>query len=390
MMRTIIFSGKGGVGKTSVSMATAIRAAKDGHRTILMSVDSAHSVGDALDMRLGPEIVNVAPNLDVLELDILHEMRTRWSAISDYVAEFMVSQGIDDISADEMAIFPGMEMVAALFHMLRFRDDGLYDVVIIDTAPTGETLRLLSFPDVSDLYIDKIYGLFRKVVSLARYTVGKIMNLPIPSKAFMADMEGIKQNMERVKGILEDHEQTTIRLVLTPERMSIAETRRAYTYLCLYNKTVECLVVNKIYPDSADSPFMAERLEVQERNLAEIRQSFAPLKVLEAQMLPGEPLGLEMHERLASMIYGDEDAVGVYVTENPMFFDTVDGEDLLHIKMPFVDKGEIELFKTRDNSIIIQTGDHRRTVSLPLSLRDSEMMGAEFNDHGLVVRFRRD
>lgn len=389
-MRTIIFNGKGGVGKTSVSMATARRAAQMGYKTIILSVDSAHSLGDSLGVRLGSEIVNVSPNLDALELDIIHEMRTKWSAIGEYISAFMLSQGIDDISVEEMAIFPGMEMVAALFYMLQFKDDGLYDVVIVDTAPTGETLRLLSFPDVSNWYIDRMYGLFKKAISLARYTVGKVMDIPIPSKGFMEAVEEIKHNMERVREVLEDHKNTTIRLVLNPERMAIAETRRSYTYLCLYNKTVECLIINKIYPEeAADSEFMKGKMEEQERNLADIHESFEPLRIMRAYMMPTELNGAEMLDELATMIYGDEDPTEIYVFDNPMYFDNKDGIDRLHIKMPFVDKGNIELFKTNDNSIIVQTGGHKRTVSLPLALKNSEMLGAEFSDYGLMVRFRR-
>jgi len=388
-MRTIIYTGKGGVGKTSVAAATARRAAKMGYRTMIMSVDTAHSLGDSLDVELSSEIINVEKNLDALELNIIHEMRTKWSSIKDYISAFMLSQGMDDISAEEMAIFPGMEMAAALFYVLQFKDSGEYDVVIIDTAPTGETLRLMSFPDVSNWYIDKMFSMARRMISVARVTVGKVMDVPLPSKEVMDNVEVIKDNMERVKQILEDPENTTIRLVLNPERMPINETMRAYTYLCLYNKTVECLVVNKVLPDNADGDFLKGKLAEQKGYMELIDQIFDPLKIMYANQLTTEMRGPEKLDILADMIFGDSDPVEAYAKSSPMYFDSEDGIDKLHMKMPFVDKDDVELYKVGDDSIIIQAGGQKRKVALPRTLNDAEMLGAEFDEDGLVISFKR-
>jgi len=388
-MRTIIYNGKGGVGKTSVAAATARRAAKMGYRTMVMSVDTAHSLGDSLDVELSSEIRTIEENLDALELNIVHEMRTKWSSLKDYISAFMLAQGLDDISAEEMAIFPGMEMAAALFYVLQFKDSEEYDVVIIDTAPTGETLRLMSFPDVSNWYIDKMFGMVKRLVSIARLTVGKMMDIPLPSKEAMKSIEEIKNNMERVKEILEDSENTTLRLVLNPERMPINETMRAYTYLCLYNKTVECLIVNKILPPDADGEFLKGKLIEQEEYMEMIHHAFDPLKIMYAQQFRTEMRGSEKLDLLADMIFGDSDPIEVYATKSPMHFESDGGVDSLYIKMPFVDKGSIELFKVGDDAIIIQVGDQKRKVALPRTLNNAEMLGAEFNDDGLVVKFRR-
>ena len=209
-MKLIIYNGKGGVGKTSVSAATARRLAQKGHRTIIMSVDTAHSLGDSFDVKLGPEIVNVLPNLDALELDIMYEMRTKWASIKEYASAFMLSQGLEGVSAEEMAIIPGMEMVAALLYVLTFRNEGKYDVVVIDTAPTGETLRLLSFPDVSNWYIDKMFSVVSKLMGVARITIGHIMDFPLPSKEVMESVMELKDQMKKVKSILEDSENTVL------------------------------------------------------------------------------------------------------------------------------------------------------------------------------------
>ena len=247
-MRLIIYTGKGGVGKTSTSAATAYRLSELGYKTLLMSTDSAHSLGDSLDMDLGTTITNVKPNLDALEIDIIHEMKTKWKDIQNYVAAFMLSQGMGEISAEEMAILPGMEMISALFYVNQFEDEGKYDVIVMDTAPTGETLRLLSFPDVTNWYLDKGFGMIKRLMHIARATVGRVMDMPLPSDEVLESVGDIKDNMDRVKVLLEDPHRTTVRLVLNPEKMVIRETMRAYTYLCLYNKNVETLVVNRGLP----------------------------------------------------------------------------------------------------------------------------------------------
>ena len=311
-MRLIIYNGKGGVGKTSVSAATAMRCAKMGYRTIIMSVDTAHSLADSFDVDLGPVPVNIAPNLDVFELNIIYEMKAHWDSIREYFNAFMMSQGLDSISADEMAIIPGMEMMAALLHVLTFRNEGRYDVVVIDTAPTGETLRLLSFPDVSNWYMDRVFGLINKLLGIARVTVAHMVDFPLPSKNAMAELKTLMNQMKEVKKILDDSRNTTIRLVLNPERMAINETRRSYTYMSLYNKNVECIVINKIIPESADGDFMKVKLREQKEYMRMIHDSFDPMKILSAEMLSTEMRGREKLDVLADMLFGDSDPSDVY------------------------------------------------------------------------------
>lgn len=390
-MRLIIYTGKGGVGKTSVSAATARLLAKKGHRTIIMSTDSAHSLGDSLGMVLPNHIYNVEKNLDALEIDIVYEMRNRWSDISRYVSALMVSQGVGEISAEEMAIMPGMEMMAALFYILSFEEEDKYDVVVIDTPPTGETLRLLSFPDMSNWYIDKMYSIAKRFIGLARMTVGKFMDFPLPDKEVMNSIEEIKDKMSRVKAVLEDPEKTTIRLVLNPERMVISETMRAYTYICLYNKNVECLVVNRIYPKKnlSDSDFFKEKLKEQDKHLRQIDSAFAGLKILKAYQMPTELVGPEKLDLMGEMIFGDTDPMEVYASESPMRFATVDGVDQMILRMPFVEKSKIELFKGESGTLIVHVGSQKRTVSLPATLADAEVLGAELSEGKLIVKLKR-
>ena len=390
-MRLIIYTGKGGVGKTSVSAATARLLAKKGYRTIIMSTDSAHSLGDSLGMTLPNDIQRIDENLDALEVDIIYEMRTKWADISRYVSALMMSQGVGEITAEEMAIIPGMEMVAALFYVLSFEQEDKYDVVVMDTPPTGETLRLLSFPDMSNWYIDKIYALMKRFIGVARVTVGKFMDFPLPDKSVMNSIEEIKDRMNDVKALLEDPRRTTVRLVMNPERMVISETMRAYTYICLYNKNVECLVINKIYPEDgfSDSDFFREKLKEQEKYLRQIDESFSGLKIMRAYQMSTELVGPEKLDLMAEMIFGDSDPIEVYADESPMRFLTADGIDEMRLKMPFVKKANIELFKGESGTLVVHVGSQKRTVSLPATLVDAEVLGAELDGEELIVKLKR-
>ena len=378
-MRLIIYTGKGGVGKTSTSAATAYRLSELGYRTILMSTDSAHSLGDSLDMELGTEIQHVKENLDVLEIDIIHEMKTQWADIQQYISAFMLSQGMGDISAEEIAIMPGMEMISALFYVNTFNRDNRYDVVVMDTAPTGETLRLMSFPDVTNWYINRAFGMLKKIVSIARVTVGKVMDVPLPSKDVMQSIETIKRHMEQVKGILEDPKKTTVRLVLNPEKMVIRETMRAYTYLSLFNKNVDALIVNRVIPEEAAGGFLTEKLEEQQAlyNLLKDLTGMQP------------PWGREALEEMARQIYGDTDPTDVFSDASPMRFETHGEMDYLIMKMPFVNGDNIELFRIDTATLMVHVGSQKRNIQLPDSMVTKEIAGAEFKGDELIISFRR-
>ncbi len=390
-MRLIIYTGKGGVGKTSTSAATAYRLSKLGYRTILMSTDSAHSLGDSLDMTFGPEITHVAENLDVLEIDIIYEMKTKWADIQQYISAFMLSQGMGEISAEEMAIMPGMEMISALFYVNQFNDEGKYDVIVMDTAPTGETLRLLSFPDVTNWYLDRAFSMVKKLLGIARVTVGKIMEMPLPSKEVMESISDIKDNMERVRAVLEDPQQTTVRLVLNPEQMVIKETMRAYTYLCLYNKNVEALVVNRVLPeDVGEGGFFKDKLKEQEANMELIHHAFDPMEIKTCAMMATELRGLEKLDTMADMIYGSEDPIRVYSAHSPMAFEGADGRYRLILHMPFVESKDVELYRIDASTLMVHVGSQKRNILLPDVLRDAELSGADFKDNKLIIRFKRD
>lgn len=390
-MRLIIYTGKGGVGKTSTSAATAYRLSELRYRTLLMSTDSAHSLGDSLDIDLGTTITPITENLDALEIDIIHEMRTRWSSIQNYVSAFMLSQGMGEISAEEMAILPGMEMISALFYVNQFESEDRYDVIVMDTAPTGETLRLMSFPDVTNWYLDRGFGLMKKLLGIARVTVGKIMDMPLPSNEVLESVSEIKENMEAVKVILEDPTRTTVRLVLNPEKMVIKETMRAYTYLSLYNKNVEALIINRVLPEEVSSDgFFSEKLAEQREYMEMIHEAFDPMEMKVCHMMRTELRGTEKLKLMARELYGDTDPMEVYSEASPMKFFTEDGVDYLQMKMPFITGGDVELFRIDASTLMVHVGSQKRNIQLPDALVHSDIIGAEFKDDKLNIRFKRE
>jgi arsenite-transporting ATPase len=299
----------------------------------------------------------------------------------------MVSQGLDPISSKEMTVWPGMELMSALFYIEEFQKSGVYDVVVMDTAPTAETLRLLSFPDTADWYFDKMYKIFKNTVRLARATVGKVMNMPMPSDAFLKDLDLLKDRMKTVRQILLDSKTTSVRLVLNPEKMVINETKRAYTYLSLYNLTVEAIVVNRLLPEDARGQYPEAKYEEQSRYMQMIEESFSPLKMLKAYQSSTEVVGKKSLEVLAEQLFGDTDPAQVYTTEKSMEIYSRDGVDQLSLKLPFSSKDQVELYKSND-VLIVTVGWYKRSVALPYSLVRKEAHKAEFKDGRLVISFK--
>jgi len=374
------------VGKTSVAAATAMRSAKMGYKTIAISTDQAHSLADSLDVPLSGQPKKIAENLYALEVDVLYEMEHRWQEIDKYVTEFLASQGIEGVTAKEMTVWPGMELMSALFYIWEYNETKEFDVIIVDTAPTGETLRLLSFPDVSDWWFDKIYKVMKNVTKLARATIGKVMSAPLPPDELFKDIDHIRDRMKVVKQILDDPKTTSIRLVVNPEKMVINETKRAYTYLSLYNLTVDSLIINRLLPEDGTGDYFKAKLTEQKKYMQIIDESFSPLKILKATLFSTELLGAESLERLSEMLFGGEDPTQVYTTEKALRIFVDEGVDTISIKLPFSHKEEVELYKSND-TLIVQVGWYKRSVALPYSLVKKEATKAEFKDGYLLVRF---
>lgn len=386
-MRIIIYTGKGGVGKTSVAAATALRAAALGHKTVIISTDAAHSLSDALEFQLSGRITKIAKNLDGIEVDIQYELENRWKEIQSYLSDFLASQGMDAVTAKEMAVFPGMELMSALFYVEEFHKGKQYDTIIMDTAPTADTLRLLAFPETANWYFDRLFHMVRNVIKVARLTVGKIISTPLPSDKFLEDLENLRERLGYVRDLLTDPEITSVRLVVNPERMVISETQRAYTYLCLYGYTVESIVINRIVPDELGGDYFDAKLEEQRKYLKVIDEAFSPLKTITARMMPREVLGIKALEGLGDELFGKDDPTKIYSTESPMKMYDEDDKSVLAIKLPFPMDQKLELY-TRKDDLTVQLGAFKKSITLPHSMANKQVLGADMEDGWLKVKFQ--
>ncbi|MDH3365099.1 MAG: ArsA family ATPase [Thermoplasmata archaeon] len=385
-MRVIIYTGKGGVGKTSVAAATALRSARHGHRTVIISTDSAHSLSDSLETSLSGSLQSISENLDGIEVDMQLELETRWKEIQTYFSDFLASQGMDGVTAKEMAVFPGMELMSALFYVEEFHKTDAYDVVIMDTAPTADTLRLLAFPDIANWYFDHLFHMVKNVIRIARVTVGKLMTAPIPSEQFLDDLESIRERLVYVRDLLTDPEITSIRLVLNPEKMVITETQRAYTYLCMYGYTVESMVINRVVPEDLHEEYFRDKLDEQRIHMKTIDEIFSPLRMMRAHQMPREVLGKDALEQLADEVFGDEDPTATYSLESPMKVFEKGERVVMAIKLPFLMDQKLELY-TRKDVLTLQLGAYKKSISLPYALAGKPVLSAEVEGSWLNIEF---
>ena len=385
-MRILIYTGKGGVGKTSVAAATALRAAAMGYRTVIISTDAAHSLSDSLEFQLSGQVTPITKNLDGIEVDMQYELENRWKEIQKYLSDFLASQGMDVVTAKEMAIFPGMELMSALFYVEEFHKQKKYDLIVMDTAPTADTLRLLAFPDTANWYFDRLFHMVRNVLRVARVTVGKFISTPLPTDRFLEDLENLRERLGYVEDLLSDPEITSVRLVVNPEKMVISETQRAYTYLCLYGYTVEAIVINRILPDELGDGYWKSKLEEQRKYLAIIDEAFSPLKMLTAKMMPREVLGMKALEKLADELFGKSDPTKIYSTESPMKMYDEEGRSVLAIKLPFPMDQKLELY-TRKDDLTLQVGAFKKSITLPHSMTNKKVLGADMDEGWLKIRF---
>lgn len=391
-MRTLIFTGKGGVGKTSVAAATAVRAAEQGLRTLVMSTDPAHSLADSLDLEgpLGPEPVRVANNLHALEVSIYHDIEENWGIVREHFAQLMAEQGVEGILADEMSILPGMEEAFPLIRIKKHRDGNDYDLLVIDCAPTGETLRLLSAPETFKWAIAMLRGAERYLVKpllrpMSKITPG-LSKVVAPAEVYEA-IDHMFGQMEGVASLLTDPNETSVRLVMNPEKMVIKESQRALTYLSMYGMTVDTVIVNKILPLEQDSGYLNHWKDIQQRYLQDVEQSFTPLPIHRVPYYPEEVVGLDRLHEMGLDIYGSSDPTAVLYREAPMDISKLDnGTYSVKLRLPFADVDQLDLFQNGDE-LVIQIGDFRRIMTLPVSLAGLEAGQAEMDGDWLIVPF---
>ncbi len=391
-MRLILMTGKGGVGKTSVAAATGLKCAELGHKTLVLSTDPAHSLADSFDMEMGHEPIEVRPNLWGAELDALMELEGNWGAVKRYITQVLQARGLEGVQAEELAILPGMDEIFGLVRMKRHYDEGIYDVLIIDSAPTGTALRLLSLPEVGGWYMRRFYKPFQAVSVALRPLVEPffrpIVGFSLPDKEVMDAPYEFYEQIEALQVILMDNTKTSVRLVANPEKMVIKESLRAHAYLSLYNVSTDLVIANRIIPAEVTDPFFQKWKESQEKYRQELHDNFSPLPVKEVPLFSEEMCGMDALQRLKDTLYtADEDPSQVYYKEVTMrVVSQGNNQYNLELYLPGVAKDKVQLNKSGDE-LNIRIGNHRRNLVLPQALAALQPAGAKMEDDYLKIKF---
>jgi len=391
-MRTILYTGKGGVGKTSVAAATALKATRAGKRVLVMSTDPAHSLSDAFDEEVGPEPKEMATGLFAQEMDHGRMIEEHWAEIQEYMTTFFEWQGTNSLAAEELATLPGMDELFGLLMVRRHHDAGLYDALIVDAAPTGETLRLLSLPDQMSWYVEKIFPIQRRAAKVIRPFARRtrVDSLPpLPEDSFFGALQRFYEAVVGVEDILTDAGRSSVRLVANAEKMVIAEARRAYTYLNLYDYRVDAVIVNRLLPDEVSDPYFEKWREAQERHLALIEESFSPVPVFKARLFDREMYGLEALAALAEDVFDDEDPLRVFFQGAAHDIVKSNGGYEVVLNLPLVDKKSVDLSK-KGTELLIRIGGYKRNVLLPDSMVSLRAAGAKIEGDKLRVRLASD
>ena len=391
--RTILYTGKGGVGKTSVAAASARRCAAAGLRTVILSTDPAHSLSDSLEAELGADPTPIGELLWGQEVQAEREMEANWAAVQRWLGSLLADRGVMDIAAEELTVPPGMDELFSLLQIKRHHESGEFDAVIVDCAPTGETLRLLSFPDIARWWLDKVFPWERRVVAAARPLARTFLDVDLPGEDVFADVQRLVRNLIALNEILGDRERASIRLVMNPDRMVIKEAQRTFTYLTLYGYLTDAVIVNRVFPDELDAGYFADWRARQGKRVAEIREGFAPVPVLTARYFDEEVIGTRMLDRLGAELFdpgGSEpvDAAAVLHSELTQELSSDNGTAKLHIRIPFGERGDVGLKKVGPE-LIVSVGPRKRTIILPAALARRSATGATLEEGSLEVSFEQ-
>ena len=384
--RIILYTGKGGVGKTTVAAATALLAAKKGYKVLVISTDAAHSLGDSFDMELGPEPKEIMPNLFAQEVDVYYSVEKYWGKLTEYLQSLLRWLKVDEILTEEFSILPGMEEVSSFLWVYHHFQDELYDVIIVDSAPTGETLRLLSLPDVARWWIVKVFPIERKVIKVIRPAMKVVTDMPLPEDHTYDAIEELFDKLDSIHNTFSNPEITSIRLVLNLEKMVIKETQRAYTYLNLYGYPVDSVIINRTMPKELEHPFFEEWKKTQLGYREEVEELFSPIPTFEAKLFSKEVLGMNSLEEFGLNLFSKKDPIRIFFKGKPYEIIKEGGSYQLLLKLPFVSKEEIKLFQIKDE-LTIQIENHRRNILLPRFLADLPVKEAKYQDEMLRIIF---
>src|SRR3954467_5438507 len=383
--RTILYTGKGGVGKTSVAAASARRCAAAGQRTLVLSTDPAHSLSDSLGVALGGEPTPVSELLWGQEVSAQAEMERHWNAVRAWAGQLLIARGVDRVSAEELTVPPGLDELFSLLTVKTHYESDDYDVLIVDCAPTGETLRLLSFPDVARWWLERVFPQQSRIMDAARPFARAVLDISLPDDVVLEDVGTLIRNLIAMNEILRDHEHVSIRLVMNPDRRVVDEARRTFTYLNLYGFLTDAVVVNRVFGEEVGDYFGAWRPRQQE-NLKAARESFAAVPVLQAAWFDEEVIGPEMLDRLADAVFAERDPAAVLHSQVSQRLVVGSDGATWSVDLPLAERGEISLKKI-GLELVVRVNGHKRTVLLPPALADYSPAGAAFEDGALEVRF---
>ena len=393
-MRILLFSGKGGVGKTSLSAATGVRLAELGYRTLVMSVDPAHSLADAFDLEAGlfdaktADPYRIADRLWIHEVNIQKEIKRHWERIWSYISSLLHTSGLSEVEAEEMAIFPGMEELSALLYVNEWHKEKRYDVMVLDCAPTGESLRFVSMPTTMKWYMQHVFPIQRGLLRAVRPIANRVVPFELPPDDYFAAVKDLFSRIEGIDELLEDPRVTSVRLVTNAEKMVVRETQRAFVYFSLHGLTVDQVLVNRVLPDDVEDAFFREWRRTQEKFLKEVAAYFDPVPMRTVPLFRHEVLGLERIRELARQMFGEgEDPAAVTRTERPYSFQKRDGRYEIRLQAPFAAKGEVGLFK-KGEELVIEVGNVRRHVGLPSSMAGLSPVRARLEGGTLIVELQ--
>ncbi|HHV11400.1 MAG TPA: ArsA family ATPase [Clostridiales bacterium] len=386
-MRVILYTGKGGVGKTSIAAASALKLAGEGKKVLIMSTDMAHSLGDCFDRKLGKEPVPVAEHLDAMEIDVVYESEKSWGHMKDYVKQMLMVKSEGGIEVEELLVFPGLEELFSLFKLLDYYEQEQYDVIIVDCAPTGETLSLLKYPQMLYGFIEKVLPVKRKSAKLAGPAVEKLLKIPMPEDSVFDDIEYVMEKMERLQKLMLNQEVLSLRIVTTPEKIVIQESKRNFTCLHLYNYNVDAVIVNRIYPDCAMQGYFSKWMEMQEEGMREIKESFSEVPKFYMELQKTELRTVPILTEAAGELFGDTDISKVLFQQE--IFEVVQQVDYraLKILLPFAEKSEMDLMQ-KENEIILSIKNETRRFMVPREFVGAEIERAKFEGGYLVIIFR--
>ena len=381
--RVLLITGKGGVGKTTVAAATGLTAANDGWRTLVMSTDSAHSLADAFDVPLGDEPTELQHNLWAQQIDAHAQLEHLWGDIHQQLLSVFKWGGATGLQVEEVLIFPGMDELFALLAVHDHVTSGSYDLVVVDCAPTAETLRLLTLPEVLSWYVERVLPTERRLMKAARPILGRVSNLPLPDDKVFSSVEEVFSVIEKARDLLSDREITTTRLVVNPEKMVVAEARRTYTYLGFFGYAV---VVNRVIPDEVDAAYFSRWKQLQAGHMADIESAFAEVDVLRLRLFDEEMIGLDRLEEVGKELYGSRHPVDGFVGGVPFMVDD-DGDDVaITFSVPFVDGSDVDV-RHRGAELNIAVGQYRRSLLLPDTFRRRPVSAARLKGGQLRIEF---